>query len=126
MPLQPVNTHDVNTAHIDRPTVPAVADLHLRGDRFIVHDTAALNLPHVTGVIRRRVGPDGDVTFTGHIDASTPADWIDDTTQSADAAEAWAFVVRELDAARADYQRAILATKQRHPAGCPPWAAPDE
>ncbi|AGP62910.1 hypothetical protein OEM_13750 [Mycobacterium intracellulare subsp. yongonense 05-1390] len=108
MPIQPVNTHDVNAARIDRPTVPAVADLHLTGDRFIVHHTAVLNLPHATGIIRRHVGPDGDVTFTGHVDAATPADWIDDTTQAGDAAEAWAFVVRELDAARADYQRAIF------------------
>lgn len=117
MPLHPVNTQDVNAAHIDRPAVPAVADLHLRGDRFIVHDTAVLNMPHATGIIRRHVGPDGDVSFTGHIDAATPADWIDDTTEAADAAEAWAFVVRELDAARAEHQRAIFAAKQRHPAG---------
>lgn len=106
-----------NHRHLDRPAVPAVADLHLSGDRFIVHDTAVLNLPHATGFIRRHVDPDGDVSFTGHVDAVTPADWIDDTTQAADAAEAWAFVVRELDAARAEHQRAIFAAIQRHPAG---------
>lgn len=117
MPLQPVNTHAVNAAHIDRPTVPAIADLYLRSDRFIVHDTAVLNLPHATGVIRRHVGPDGDVSFTGHVDAAAPADWIDDTTQAGDAAKAWGFVVRELDAARAEHQRQVFAAIQRHPAG---------
>lgn len=108
----PTNHH-----HIDRPAVPPLHALHLRGDRFIVHDTAVLNLPHATGVIRRHVGPGGGVTFTGHVDAATPADWIDDTTQAADAARAWAFVVAELDAARAEHQRAIVAAMQRHPAG---------
>ncbi|MGV0161027.1 hypothetical protein ACRU3B_16505 [Mycobacterium colombiense] len=117
MPLPPVNTPDVNTAHINRPTVPPLHALHLRGDRFIVHDTAVLNLPHATAIIRRHVDPDGDVTFTGHVDAATPADWIDDTTQAADAARAWAFVVAELDAARAEHQRQIFAAMQRHPAG---------
>ncbi|GLV09813.1 hypothetical protein MyChFU_31330 [Mycobacterium intracellulare subsp. chimaera] len=104
-------------SYINRPHVPAVTDLHLAEDRYIVHDVAALRLPRATGTIRRHVGPDGEVTFTGHVDAATPADWIDDTTQAADAAEAWAFVVRELDAARAEHQRAIFAAKQRHPAG---------
>ncbi|WP_104151037.1 hypothetical protein [Mycobacterium intracellulare] len=108
----PTNHH-----HIDRPAVPPLHALYLRGDRFIVHDTAVLNLPHATGVIRRHVGPDGDILFTGHVDAATPADWIDDTTQAADAAEAWAFVVRELDAARAEHQRQVFAAIQRHPAG---------
>lgn len=117
MPLHPVNTQDGNAAHLDRPAVPAVADLHLRGDRFIVHDTAVLNMPHATAVIRRHVGPDGDVSFTGHVDTASPSDWIDDTTEAADAAEAWAFVVRELDAARAEHQRAIFAALQRHSAG---------
>lgn len=97
--------------------MPAVADLHLSGDRFIVHDTAVLRLPHATGIIRRHVAPDCDVTFTGHVDAAAPSDWIDDTTTAADAAEAWAFVVRELDAARAEHQKAIAAANERHPAG---------
>ncbi|OBK14053.1 hypothetical protein [Mycobacterium sp. 1245852.3] len=115
MPLHPVNTRVVNSAYLDRPAVPAVADLHLQGDRFIVHDTAVLNMPHATAVIRRHVAPDGDVSFTGHVDAAAPPDWIDDTTQAGDAAKAWAFVVAELDAARAEYQRA--AAIERHPAG---------
>lgn len=106
-----------NHHHIDRPAVPPVADLQLRGDRFIVHDTAVLRLPHATGVVRRHVDPDGDISFTGHVDAAAPADWIDDTTRAADTAEAWAFVVAELDAARADHQRAIFSAMQRHPAG---------
>jgi hypothetical protein len=107
----------LDSPHITRPDVPPVHALHLREDRFIVHDTAILRLPHATGVIRRHVGPDGDVMFTGHVKAGAPADWIDDTTQAADAAEAWAFVVRELDAARAEHQRALDAAMQRHPAG---------
>lgn len=117
MPLHPVNTQDANAAHIDRPAVPAVADLRLREDGFVVHDAAVLRLPHATGVVRRHVGPDLDVAFTGHVDAAAAADWIDDTTQARDAARAWAFVVSELDAARAEQQRASFATMQRHPAG---------
>lgn len=104
-------------SYINRPQVPAVTDLHLAEDRYIVHDVAALRLPHATGTIRRHVGPDRHVTFTGHIDSAASPDWVDDTTQAGDAAEAWAFVVRELDAARAEYQRAIFAAIRRHPAG---------
>ncbi|ORA07755.1 hypothetical protein, partial [Mycobacterium arosiense] len=106
----------------DTPVTKSVPDSYTTladatGDRFIVHNTAVLRLPHATGIVRRHVDPDGDVTFTGHVDAATPADWIDDTTQAADAADAWAFVVAELDAARADYQRAISTAQDRHPAG---------
>lgn len=103
--------------NIHRPQVPAVTDLHLAEDRYIVHDVAALRLPHATGTVRRHIGPDCDVTFTGHIDAASHPDWIDDTAQAADTAAAWAFVVAELDAARAEHQRAIFAAKRRHPAG---------
>ncbi|BCO57155.1 hypothetical protein LTQ56_05540 [Mycobacterium intracellulare subsp. intracellulare] len=106
-----------NPVNIDRPAVPAVADLHLTEDRYVVHDVAALRLPHATGTVRRHVGPDCDVMFTGHVDVAAPSDWIDDTTTAGDAAEAWAFVVRELDAARAEHHRAIAAAIQRHPAG---------
>lgn len=106
----------MTTTHITRPNVPPADQLRHRLDGCIVHDVAILELAHATGTVRRHVGPDGDVTFTGHVDAATPADWIDDTTQAADAAEAWAFVVRELDAARADYQRGIFAAIQRPPA----------
>lgn len=49
------------------------------------------------------VGPDCDVLFTGHVGPAASADWIDDTAQASDAAEAWAFVVPELDAARAEH-----------------------
>ncbi len=106
-----------NPANIDYPALPPIHALRLREDGFVVHDAAVLRLPHATGVVRRHVGPDCDVMFTGHIDAASQPDWIDDTTQAADAAQAWAFVVRELDSARAEHQRAIFAAKQRHPAG---------
>lgn len=106
-----------NPANIDRPAIPPLHALHLREDGFVVHDVAVFRAPHATAMVRRHVGPDGDVSFTGHVDAATPADWIDDTTEAADAAEAWAFVVAELDAARAEYQRAVFAAMQRHPAG---------
>lgn len=104
-----------NPANIDYPTIPPVHALCLHEGGFVVHDAAVLRLPPATGFVRRHVGPDGDVSFTGHVDAATLADWIDDTTQAADAAEAWAFVVRGLDAARAEHQRAIFAALQRWP-----------
>lgn len=91
--------------------MPAVADLHLTGDRFIVHDTAVLNLPHATGIIRRHVGPDSGVTFTGHVDASAEPQWIDDLDEAEQLAAAAAFVSRELRAARDAHQAAIDAAR---------------
>lgn len=83
--------HSPNPANIDYPALPPIHALRLREDGFVVHDAAVLRLPHATGVVRRHVGPDCDVMFTGHIDAASQPDWIDDTTQAADAAQAWAF-----------------------------------
>ncbi|ETZ31160.1 hypothetical protein JF732_18925 [Mycobacterium intracellulare] len=102
---------------ITRPAVPAVADLHLAEDRYVTHDVAELKLAHATGTVRRHVDPDGDITFSGRVEADTSADWIDDTTTAGDTAQAWAFVVAELDSARAEHQRAIFAAKEHHPAG---------
>lgn len=104
-------------ATIHRPSVPPAHKLRLREDGYITHDVAELRLPHATGTIRRHVGTDGDVTFTGHVAADTEAAWIDETTEAGDTAEAWAFVVRELYAARVERQQAIFAAMDRHPAG---------
>jgi hypothetical protein len=106
-----------NHHHIDRPDVPPVHVLHLREDRFIVHDTAVLRLPHATGTVRRHVDPDGDVTFTGHIATDTSQGWIDNLSEAADLADAAWFVRVELQAARDNHQADIDAAKQRHPAG---------
>jgi hypothetical protein len=95
----------MTATHITRPTVPPAGQLRHRLDGSIVHVVAELKLSHATGTIRRHVGPDGDVAFTGEVDSVAKAQWIDDTTAGADAAEAWAFVIRELDA------------MERHPAG---------
>ncbi|MBZ4618838.1 hypothetical protein [Mycobacterium avium] len=103
--------------NIDRPTVPPLHALRLREAGFVVHHVAVFRATHATAVVRRHVGPDGDVSFTGHVDSDTSPQWIDDTTQAADAADAWAFVVRELDAARAEHQKAVAAANERHPAG---------
>nr|WP_128617770.1 hypothetical protein [Mycobacterium lepraemurium] len=72
-------------------------------------------MPHATGTVRRHVGPDCDVTFTGNIDAVSCPDWVDDTTQAGDAAEAWAFVVgnwtRRALNTRAGFSRRSNATR---------------
>lgn len=53
-----------------------------------MHDVASLCLPYATGTICRHVGGDGDVTFTGHVEAAAELQWIDDTTQADQLAEA--------------------------------------
>lgn len=63
--------HSPNPANIDYPALPPIHALRLREDGFVVHDAAVLRLPHATGVVRRHVGPDCDVMFTGHIDAAS-------------------------------------------------------